>query len=345
MTLKTLLATAMAFMLNTAFVQADTYNVGRQNLLIPDDKNDRPLTGYVWYPTQQSHGQIEAHGNAVWEGISVIPDAAPDPGRHPFVALSHGMFGNAQNQVWLAEALVQKGYVVAAIDHPGTSTFLRDPKDQRELWERPKDITRVIDYVIESPDFSPVIDQDHIFMAGHSLGGFTAIALAGGRYAPDQFDAFCHDHPDELVCGIFDRWNVAKSSEDRQQISADLSDPRISGFAVFDLGGTQSFSPESLGHIDRPILVFGAPLDIMGMNLDLESRALIELLPKENTQYREPETLSHFDFLGVCTARGLEILKAEEPEDAFVCTEGREKRRAEHTQIASDVANFFEALK
>lgn len=344
MKLKALLPVIVSFVISTQLVQAEPYQTGLQDLTIPDAVNNRPLQGFIWYPTQETDGQVEAHGNAVWEGIAVIPDAEPDQGLHPLVVLSHGMFGNARNQAWLGNALTKQGYIVVAINHPGTSTRLRDPQHQRELWERPRDISRVIDYVTQDVNFSPLINQNRIFMSGHSLGGFTAIALAGGRYDPVQFDEFCSEHPDELVCGILNRWNIAKSPEDRVAMSADLSDPRITGFAVFDLGGTQTFSPHSLSTIDRPLLVYGAPLDIMGMDLEVESRALVAMLPAENVQYLEPSTLSHFDFLGVCSSAGLDLLKEEEPEDAFVCAQGREIRRTEHNQIATEVAAFFDAL-
>ena len=332
----TLKPTLTALLLSASALAAQDSATGMQQLMILDTQDTRHLEGFLWYPAQ-ANTTVQAHGNAVWEPINVAPDAPALSGQFPLVVLSHGMFGNARNQAWLAERLVAQGYAVAAIDHPGTSTFQRDLDHQRELWNRPKDISRLIDHLSADPR----IDAGHIYMAGHSLGGFTAVALAGGRYDPDGFDAFCAAMPDDLVCGIFDRWNVAKSPEDRIAMAQDLSDDRIRAFAVFDLGGTQTFAAKSLGAIDSPMLVYGAPVDLEGLNLDIESRALVAALPAAVTTYYEPESLAHFDFLGVCTENGLAILKDEEPDDAFVCAEGREARRAEHAQIASDVSAFF----
>lgn len=334
----------LSLAMSAGFALAQDYQIGLKTLNILDVRVDRHLDGLLWYPTAETEGATPAHGNAVWESIRVIPDANPVPGRKPLLVLSHGMFGNSRNQAWLAQQMVQQGYIVAAIDHPGTSTFQRDPDHRRELWERPHDISRTIDHLIASGDFGPMIDEDRIFMAGHSLGGFTAVALAGGRYDPERVDATCDIDPEDLICTIFNDWEVGKSAQDRIRMAEDLSDPRIAGFAVFDLGGTQTFSPDSLAAIDRPMFVIGAPVDIAGLDLDNESRALAASLSQAKVTYSEPETLAHFDFLGVCTEQALDILKEEEPDDVYVCEEGTDARRAEHDSIASDVAEFFSGL-
>lgn len=334
-------ATAFVLMSFASGVWAETYHTGLVDFKI---EGARPLDGYVWFPTLQGGTAVPAHGNKVWDAVMVDRNAALLAGAHPLVVLSHGMFGNANNQAWLAQALVEQGYIVAAVNHPGTSTFDKDPDQRRMLWERPHDISRVIDYVLGGAGIGAEIEPGRIFMAGHSLGGFTAVALAGGRYDAAQFDGFCATHPGELVCGIFSDWGVAKSPADLAAMQADLADPRIAGFAVFDLGGTQSFSSASLGAVTRPMLVIGAPDNIHGLDLDIESRALIAALPKALTTYLEPPTLAHFDFLGLCTAAGLEILQDEEPDDAFVCEKGREERAQDHAAIVAAVGAFFGGL-
>lgn len=304
-------------------------------------ERDRTLSGFIWYPTNDTEPAALDFESEVWVGTSVVKDAEPAQGPFPLVVLSHGMFGNAFNQAWLAGALAQRGYVVVAIDHPGTSTWSREPDLSRQLWERPRDISRIIDHALTTPSLTDLVDRDRIYMAGHSLGGFTAIALAGARYDAARLQRFCDATPGELVCRILTSWEIAQTPEDRTRMEADLSDPRIKAFAVFDLGGTQSFSEKSIAALTRPMLVFGAQVMNSGLTLDIESRALVAAAPANVTQYIEPENLSHFDFLGVCKPGGLELLAREEPGDEIICENGSAARTAKHDMIINHVERFF----
>ncbi|WP_417586083.1 alpha/beta hydrolase family protein [Nitrincola sp.] len=320
------------------------YTTARIDFSLEDTQTGRNLEGYIWYPSVDSSEPVWAHGNTerVWEPIAVVPDAAPIEGSFPVLVLSHGMFGTAHNQAWLAQAMVAQGYLVVAINHPGTSHFFRDPEQRRELWQRARDISRVIDYVSTDFVFADQVRQDEIYMAGHSLGGHTAMMLAGAQYSAKQFDEFCQHNSGELVCGLFTDWGVAKTPDDIQQMEMDWSDSRIKAFAIFDLGGSQSFDRNSLAAIDVPMLIYAAPKDIMGLDLDIESRYLITKLSQQTFSYHEPEQLAHFDFLGVCTEKALQVLTAEEPSDRYVCIEGRDERRAMHQQIIEQLSAFLQ---
>jgi predicted dienelactone hydrolase len=333
---------ALTLALTAHGAMAQEVRTGIADIRINDARSDRPLEGFIWYPTEDTSRLKTHQANGVWEGVQAIEDAKPLSGKHPFVALSHGMYGNARNQNWLADALVQQGFVVAAVHHPGTSSWMRDPDQARQLWDRPGDISRVIDFALSDPQISAYVDPERIYMAGHSLGGMTAVALAGGRFDAPKMDAFCAAKPTEMVCGILDLWQVAKTPEDAIAMQADLSDPRIKGFAVFDLGATETFSTSSLNAINRPLLVIGAPKGESDVNLDVESRALRAAVPAEFVTYMEPANLSHFDFLGVCKPGGLAILKAEEPEDAFICEDGVEERMADHARVIEAVLAAFQ---
>jgi len=201
-----------------------------------------------------------------------------------------------------------------------------------------------LDALLADPDYADHVDPDNIFMAGHSLGGFTAIALAGGRFDPDKYHQHCNERADYIACRAMHSWNVAVSDQDRIDIAQDMSDSRIKGFAVFDLGGAQTFSVESLGAIDTPMVVYGAEVENSEMDLDLESRALMAALPDGIAEYFEPAGMSHFDFMGECMPNGLEVLKKFEPQDVYVCENGTDQRAEFHRQIIGTVTGFFDSL-
>ncbi len=323
-------------------VYADENTMGWQKFKVSDAQKDRPVSGLIWYPAENDARVKRIQSNGVWVGVDAAKKATPLAGTHPLVVLSHGMYGNERNQNWLAQALVSQGYVVASLSHPGTSTWLRDPEDARQLWERPRDVSRVITHLLGDKTFAPLIDPNAIFMGGHSLGGWTAVWLAGGRYDGAKVKAECAADPSDLICEIGDMWRIAKTPEDTKAMEQDLSDPRIKAIAVFDLGGTQTFDFDTLNAIKTPLLVFGAPKPSMGaLDLDRESRALVAQLPKETTRYIEPATLTHFDFLGVCTERGMEILEDEVAGDGELCEGGTDERIADHALIANAVIDFF----
>lgn len=59
---------------------------------------------------------------------------------------------------WLAPELAQQGYIVAAPDHPGTTTFNKDADQAAKLWERPHDLSRVIDVLTTDPKLAGKVD-------------------------------------------------------------------------------------------------------------------------------------------------------------------------------------------
>jgi predicted dienelactone hydrolase len=68
---------------------------------------------------------------------------------------------------------------VVAVDHFGNTFDNPIPVEFVKSWERPQDIRFVLDELLSTSDISSSVDVKRIGVAGFSLGGFTAIALAG----------------------------------------------------------------------------------------------------------------------------------------------------------------------
>jgi len=111
----------------------------------------------------------------------------PLPGRHPLVLLSPGLGAPRYTLTTLAEDLASHGYVVASLDHAYESVGTLFPGNRMLpcmacqatdlsslVLNRGRDASFVIDQLISR--FPGLIDTSRIGMAGHSIGGASALA-------------------------------------------------------------------------------------------------------------------------------------------------------------------------
>lgn len=127
------------------------------------------------------------------------PVGPPPAGGYPVVLFSHGFTGCNTQSVFLMQALAGAGYLVLAPNHkdaacgtawhPGKLLALRpqEPFVDASQWsdatykDRDADVESVLDAVLGEPSFQGVpIDRERVGIAGHSLGGYTVLGLAGG---------------------------------------------------------------------------------------------------------------------------------------------------------------------
>lgn len=153
----------------------------------------------VWYPAAADEEPMAySRRNGEFMG-SVAKDALPAAcPRVPLVLFSHGHGGCALQTLFFTEELARHGYVVAAPDHKDgacaigsdelkfgnmrTDQPFYEPQrwsDQSEI-DRLRDLRAVIGLVAADPLLGPATDVRNIGAAGHSLGAYSAIALAGG---------------------------------------------------------------------------------------------------------------------------------------------------------------------
>ncbi|MDB5526595.1 MAG: hypothetical protein JWM58_4358 [Rhizobium sp.] len=254
--------------------------------------------------------------------MPAIKDAKLVGNAHPLVVLSHGYGGSWRNLNWLAGELVHQGYVVAAPDHPGTTTFDKFPAQAAKLWERPHDLSRVIDALTGDPSLAGAIEPARIAAIGHSLGGWTVTALGGARFSTDRFAQDCKMHPIPRTCGLSVELGIAQGHDN--QLDGDLSDARIGAIVSLDLGLARGFTPENLAAFPVPALIIGAGVDIGDLPAKLESGYLAADLPKATSSYVEIPDAMHFSFMQVCKPGAVELIEEETPGDGVVCKdEGR----------------------
>jgi len=108
--------------------------------------------------------------------MPVAQDAPVAAGAFGVIVISHGAGGMALLHRDLAIALASHGYVVAAPTHPRGKG---DDISGVTVWVgRPKQVSGVIDAVLGDGNLGAHIERERIGVAGHSNGGYTALALA-----------------------------------------------------------------------------------------------------------------------------------------------------------------------
>ena len=184
------------------------YSVGRRTVTVTDPANDgRELVTDIWYPTDVTDGEASTYSFA--PGIEYDSEVALDSpavsadGPFPLVVYSHGSGGLRYVASYFTETLASYGVVVVAPDHAGNTTvdqFL-DTTDSREVIarNRPLDVSAVITAMIDGSvdaEITGAVDPDHIGVTGHSLGGYTTLAIGGGV---DAVPVEADDRVDALV--------------------------------------------------------------------------------------------------------------------------------------------------
>ena len=249
--------------------------------------------------------------------------------------------GSWRNLSWLAVRLAEHGYIVAVPNHPGTSIMNMNPVEAAKLWERPRDISRLIDTLLADTSSLGPINSGRIFAIGHSLGAWTVTALAGGRFDAKRFAAECRSHFDPFTCGLSQRLGISTGVNVETPLHSDMSDPRINAFVTLDIGMARGFTPNSLAHIGKPFLIISAGTESGGLPAEMESGYLAQYLPGSTTQHTEIPDAMHFSFTQLCKPNAEKLL-SKDPGDVILCRDGGTVGRAAiHDQIIKRILQFF----
>lgn len=252
--------------------------------------------GIVWYPTA-ARSETQHFGPFT---LKAAPGAQPTSGRHPLVLISHGNGGTDLGHAWLAETLASAGHVVVAIRHPGSNYQDMSARGRPVFFtERPRHLSRVLDQLLASDRWAPLIDDKRIAAIGTSAGGHTVLALAGARPQPSRAALHCSvkgrglaEDPTMCLQGGFTKGQPA-AVPDGEGESVDRRDPRIRA-VVADAPLVMGLAAESLGGIRVPLLVqYGARDDNLVPRFHAE--ALCAALPKA-TCFRDERAGHHAIF-------------------------------------------------
>lgn len=309
--------------------------VGLATVQFVDAARSRPLDVQLWYPATPDAVETAQAYERAFRGRAAVNGAYAEAGRRPLILLSHGDRGTPFNQAWLAEHLAARGYVVAAVAHWLNTRTNNVPEATLRAWERPQDASFVVTALLQDATWQPRLDPGRIGAAGHSSGGYTALALAGARYDPLRMRDYCRGPLAGADCRLVQ--GIDMTQVDFRGVDADYRDPRVRAVVALAPALGPGMTPASLRAIPIPVLIAASRDD--------------ELLPFEQHAARyardipraQSETLAdggHFVFMPLCTTAGWIFTYFN---DYDVCGRRHDVDRAEaHASIAARATQFFD---
>lgn len=295
----------------------------------------------IWYPTEAKGDAVpagDAHG--IFKGAPALKDAAPVKDRLPLVVVSHGSGGNVESMGWLGVELAKAGFVVAGPNHPGTTSGDSTPATTPRIWERTQDLSTVIDFLVTDAKWRQRIDARHIGVVGFSLGGATAMEIAGARADLEAYARYC-DRYAKWDCAWFaggrayvdgalqkvDKFDLR--SLDRTLFERSNLDPRVKSAVLVDPGLAQAYVEQSLKEIAIPMtfINLGNPGTIPEAVI---ADRLAALTPYG--RYFTVHDADHFSFLPECREGSAELLKSAGEVDP-ICTETGRPRADIHAEL------------
>ena len=228
-----------------------------------------------------------------------------------------------------------KGAIVLTVNHPGSTSGDSSARRSLDLAARAADLSAALDNVLADPDFAPHVDITQISAIGFSLGGTTALSLAGAVFDGKRQAERCASGPDAADCGFFLRGGAQFATA--PGFTANVCDPRIQHVVAVDPGFDATITDASLAGISVPVHLvnLGKAARLSAVDVGPSGNGLAVRLPGASYTVIAPAT--HFSFLATCKPGAKDLLK-EEGEDP-ICADPAQTNRAEvHRRLIDDIA-------
>jgi predicted dienelactone hydrolase len=310
---------------------------GLAELRFEDGSRNRPVEIKVWYPVEGSREDVSVSYDLAFIGHArTNAPYLAGAGPRPLVMLSHGDRGSNVDQSWLAEALASQGYIVAAVSHWMNTWRKNTPEATLKVWDRPLDISFAIDQLSVHPVWGARIDLGRIAAAGHSAGGYTALALAGAIYSPLQMSEYCAAQGGARECSLGEGADLATIDFTQSRVS--YRDPRIRAVVAMAPALGPGILPESLAGISTPALLIAARDDEL-LKYELNAKVYADQIPGSALMLLSRG--GHFVFMPDCTLMGKAFTYFHRFDICGRRAGAVEARPGLHAQVERAVIGFF----
>ncbi|MBH8555924.1 alpha/beta hydrolase [Nostocaceae cyanobacterium CENA357] len=193
----------------------------------------------------------------------------------PVIVVSHGLGSDSSNFQYLATHLASYGLVVVVPNHPGSDAKqlrlslngqANEVLEPGEFKDRPLDIKYVLNQLQESNQsdsrFQSRLNLQQVGVFGQSLGGYTALALAGAKINFEQLEKDCKPKTLDTTWNmslLFQCSALALKSKSGQQYN--LQDERVKAAIAVNPVTSSIFGKTGLSQIKTPVMIVGSSDD------------------------------------------------------------------------------------
>nr|CAD6437053.1 dienelactone hydrolase [Rhizobium sp. Q54] len=304
-------------------------------------ERNRDIPVFVWYPAGPGGRSIKVGENAFFVGADAMLNAPVSQGRYPVILLSHGagLGGTPEAASWIAAPLAKRGFVVAAPLHPGNGGSGRSAAETMKLWLRSSDISATLDALEQQPFLQAHLEQAKVGVLGLSMGGNTALSLAGGRIDQARVASYCDDAArNPSLCGWVRQSGVDLHAMDMGPADRDNHDERIKFALAIDPAPVDVFEVASFLRVSIPVEIInlGPPEAIP---LTALASGIAGAIPA--SRYRVLPEASHYSMFGVCKPDAPALAKSEGIEEP-ICSDGNGQSRAKiHQELIEAASRAF----
>lgn len=314
--LSPLLESELAVNSNTAFKPAfdpavsGSQTVQQQTLFLQDRQRNRTIPVDLYFPKQADLR------------LPLASRLRGAPSRQPLVVISHGFGADRKFFAYLARHLASYGLTVAALEHPGSNakrllsvSSVNNPSELlpgTEFVTRPLDVSFVLDELAklnQQPGLlQGKLNTQQVSAIGHSLGGYTVLALAGGEVNLAELRQFCKNATpigqapgDWLQCAAADLPERRLNLRDQRVKSAIALNPLVGNLfgksltqvtiPVLLLAGTEDTITPAINHQLRPFTQLRSPKYLLtaigGTHLSISDSANVANANNQSTFGKE----------------------------------------------------------
>lgn len=317
------------------------YETGVQRIVVTSQERGTDLDVTVWYPASVGGETVLLGDNVFFEGTEAMQDAPIAAGEFPLILLSHGagLAGRAEAMSWIATPLAEEGFIVAAPTHPGNTGPERSAEQTMKLWLRPSDLSETLDVIENGTSLQSHVDLDQIGVLGMSMGGNTALSIAGARIDPDLLASYCDTNDrNESLCDWVRLSGVDLHAMDKEASGRDNRDKRVRFVMAIDPAPADVFATDTLSDISIPVLLVNLGKE-GDMPQTLQASKIADAIP--DARYEAIVDASHTSMFALCKPGAAEIALEEGIEDP-ICVDGTERSRdAIHAQLIDMIATAF----